>query len=157
MTDVALQTLSALVAACEAAPAFSGVEVRDGPIVSDSSATERLFIGSTLDDPSIAIEATLVVDSLPGIIDIWQFAIPCVMECWSGDTSDIVTKRARAIDLYRTVGTLIKPTAQQITLNVPGLSYAQLGAWTLHQSQTTKGLYVGVAFRVECMTRPVAT
>lgn len=159
MSDVVLDTLEALVAACvietQAGRTLEGVGISDGAAVTSADQPNRLFIGMTVDDPTLAVESNDISEYLPGVVESEQFAILCVAEAWSGETGDQSTRRARASQTYRAVRALLRPNATGITLGVQQLASARVGAWSMRQSQTSKGLIITIEFRIECMARPV--
>jgi len=159
MADVALDTLVALVTACQAIAVtgqpLAGVVVVDGPRTDDSTdRRDRLFVGADLDTAGLAVTGDNAGETLPGVVDAGVFSISCVAETWSGETTDITVRRARAMAIRAAVTPLLRPTAAMITLGVPGLSSAFMGAWQLYQAQTSRGLYAGISFQVECVARP---
>jgi hypothetical protein len=159
MSDTVLDTYDALVAACVAETVaghtLEGVSVIDGTSITSGDVANSLFLGMTIDDPTLAIEASNIEEYLPGVVESQTFAILCVAESWSGDTADQKTRRQRAVQTYRAVRNLLRPNPSGITLGVTALAYARSGTWTMLQSQTAKGLLVSVEFRVECSARPV--
>jgi hypothetical protein len=159
MSDTVLDTLEALVSAClvetQAGRTLEGVSISDGAAVTSADQGNRLFIGMTVDDPTLAIEASDIGENLPGVVESESFAILCVAEAWSGETSDQTTRRARASQTYRAVRALLRPNTTGITLGVQQLASARVGSWSMRQSQTSKGLVVTIEFRIECMARPV--
>jgi hypothetical protein len=159
MTDTVLLTFDALVAACVAATAagqpLENVKVVDGTSIVSGDNANSLFVGMTIDDPTLAVEVTNGEELLPGVVESNSFSILCVAESWSGETGDQQARRARAVQTYQAMRNLLRPNATGITLGVTSLAFARIGSWSLRQAQAQKGLVVTIEFRVECMARPV--
>lgn len=144
-----LDTYNALVAACVAAPAFANVAVADGSVTERGAELQRLFIGTSAD--GLSAEGDNPESSIPGVIDNEIFSILCVAETW-GDT--MPNCRIQAFALRGAVRGLVRPNSSGVTLGVSSLASARVGQWTLEQDQTPKGVYVGITFRVECVSKP---
>jgi len=152
------ETIDALVVACANAPEFAGVAVVDGPRISEeqsANVTDRIFIGTTDDTSGLSAEGANDPEFLPGIIDVEQFTIHCVIEAWTGEIGPS-GKRTRVFALRNALRGLLRPDVGMAILNTPGLQSAYLGGWQLIQMQTTKGFYAGIIQRVEFTARPIA-
>lgn len=146
-----LDTVNALVSTCQASATLKtlGVLVTDGPNAVRTAATQRLFIGVAPDGTSA--QGDNVETGLPGVIDADVFTIYCIAEAWVGS---IPTVRAQAFAIRAVVRGLLRPSPAGITLGVPSLASAKLGAWQLDQSQPESGAFAAITFRVECESRP---
>jgi hypothetical protein len=151
--------IDALVAAGTASPDLAGVMVTDGPALSGNSDRDRLFIGSDVDPTAPAAEGQNAPETLPGVVDAHRFAVMCVAESRIGDTdpTSLRQRRSRTFELMTAVGKVLRPSASMRVLGVEALEAAWLGDWQLSQIQTDRGIYVGIAFRVECVARPSTT
>jgi hypothetical protein len=155
MTAAVVDMISAVYTAAVNSGSLTGVTIVNGPRVSSETDIERLFIGVDI-DPAVGLsaEGNNSPDSLPGVIDQQTFNIVCVAETWAGSPTDLDTRRARVFAIRDVVKALIRPDGAGKVLNVSGVQSAYLGSWQLYQSQTSKGPYAGLQFRIECIERP---
>jgi len=155
MSDsVALDTITALVAACQAG--MPGVQVVDGPAAVKTAALDRLFIGASDVGTGISAEGDNPEGTLPGVVDNETFGVLCIAESVTGAV-DMSPVRIRAWATRTAVRALLRPSPTQIVLGVPALASARLGPWALTQVQDSQGAYARVVFRVECIARPSTT
>lgn len=147
--------VAALVAACKAAGALSGVTVLNGVEVASGSEAEKLFIARGAAAGAPGVEAEDVAVELPQWVDAERFAVVCAADVWSGDV-DPVARRARAYAIRNAVRGLLFPAAGDVTLGVPRLAWARVGRSALFESQVNEGVRALVEFRVECQTRVTA-
>jgi len=146
-------TLNALAAAAEASVALTGVTIYNGPKPSGESDFDRLFIGTDLDVTSqLAIEGQIDPSGSSGFVTVERFTILCVAEAWGG--TDVNALRIRVFNYRDAVRELLRPTVAGVFLTVNALSSVNLGAWSLFQTLTSKGPYVGMSLRVECIAKP---
>jgi len=156
MSATANDVITALLAQLPGVVALQGVAIVDGPpLQADQSmvSTDRLFVGASADQRGLAAEGSNEGSPMPGVIDVDTFSVACLAEAWTGDTNP-ASRRARVFEIRDAVRTLIRPSSAMIVLGVQGLSSAHVGAWSLLQLQTPKGIYAGLEFRIDCEARP---
>lgn len=138
--------LSALLAAFRAAPGLAGADIRDGPQVTASDATEAVIVGwyGQASD-QLAVTATETPEVFGGEADRERYAIRCAAMVLSGD-QDITAARTRAYVLLAACGSAV---AADRTL-AGTVMEAWAGSHSLRQEQGTKGAVATVEFAVEC-------
>ena len=100
--------MTALIAAFRAAPALTGVDVRDGPVVAASAALEAVLVGWTGQpaDP-LAADAGVNPEVLGDADDREQFTIRCAALVLNGQ-NDLAAARTRAYALAAACGAAIR-------------------------------------------------
>lgn len=154
--------LKGLVAVLQAAPALEGVEVYDGPVVSESKATAAIsvgFAGERLNRTGAypeteqpAVDVTTAVAGLAGPADqSEQYNVTCLLAVLDGG-KNIPAARARAYGLLNSVGDAV---AADKTLG-GAVAMARPGDHSLTQEQTSRGAVITIVFQVEvdAWTRP---
>lgn len=138
--------LSALLAAFRAAPALSGTDVRDGPLVTGSPALETVLVGwyGQMSD-LLAVDGTVAMEGLGGIPDREQFAIRCAAMVMDGQ-GDMTAARARAYVLAAACGAAVAAD-RKLAGTVMRAVY---GTQSLRQEQRPDGAVATVEFTVEC-------
>lgn len=157
--DAALQ---GLVAVLQAAPALEGVDVYDGPFVSESKANAAIsvgFAGERLNRTGAypeteqpAVQVTSAIAGLAGPADQAEtYSVACLLAVLDGGKS-IAAARARAYELLDGVGNAV---AADRTLGGV-VAQARPGDHSLTQEQTPRGAVVTIVFdvAVEAWTRP---
>lgn len=138
--------LSALLAAFRAAPALSGTDIRDGPVVTGSPSLEAVLVGwygQPSDD--LAVDGTTAMEGLGGAPDREQFAIRCAVMVMDGQ-NDMTAARARAYVLAAVCGAVV--AADRKLAGTVMRAYA--GSLSLRQEQRPDGAVATVGFTVEC-------
>lgn len=136
--------LDALVAAFRAAPGLAGVEVFDGPVVTDSGQQEAVTVGLGDQEDPTAVEGQNAREGLAAAPDREQYTIRCAVIVRDGG-GNIAPARRRAYELLGEIGGVL--AADQRLGNT--VMIAQLGSWSLAQEQDAKGALVTLAFNVD--------
>jgi hypothetical protein len=154
MAEPFLDFRNAFVAACNTASlggSLNNVAVVDGPAVSRSSEPQKLWVGTSPGDDTLVAEGANEEGNLPGLVDIETFALICIAEARNDQMS---TLRLTVFAIKKAVRDLLRPDASGKTLGVLSIANARPGAWSLEESQTTQGAYVGMTFRIEVTVKP---
>jgi hypothetical protein len=138
----AIDGLAAIFAAW---PGLSGVDVLDGPPLSQQTFREVLAVGWTGGEDETDAESTLLTEGLGGSPDREQFTIRCAAVVMRG-SSGLPDVRRRAYELLAEAGAAI---AANRTLN-GAVMRAMVGSHSLAQDLATKGAQVTVTFEVSC-------
>ena len=140
--------MTALLAAFQAAPALSGVDVRDGPVVIASAALEAVLVGwNGQSTDTLAADAAVNPEVFGDADDRELFTIRCAAMVLNGQ-NDLAAARARAYALLAACGAAIR--ADRRLSGTVGDSH--LSSHTLRQTQTPDGTVATVAFTVACDT-----
>jgi hypothetical protein len=145
--------MNALLAMCRAAPALEGVAITDGPVVTDLSEPDRLFVGWA---PGLELAAQAQQDfaSAGARRRDEGFDLTCYLESRSGDT-DLAVRRARVYALQAVLEDLLRATDDEP--EAPTLrgtvQWAHLTSSTLTQPQTTSGALAGLTLTITCRAR----
>ena len=147
--------LAGLMATLTAWPDLEGVEVRDGPKVTESKALEVIGVGWTgekmartgayPENVSPMAEVTTTVDTLSLTIAFETYPIRNVLAVLNGGR-DIEPARTRAYALLSACGAAI--AADKKLGGAVGMAY--LGNHSMTQEQTQRGALVTIAFEVNC-------
>jgi len=146
--------LKGLVAVFEAAPALEGVDVYDGPAVSNSKATAALSVGfagermnrtgAYPETEQPAVSVTSAPAGLGGGDLAEQYLVQNMLAVLDGG-KDIVAARQRAYDLLGAAGDAV---AADKTLS-GAVAWARPGGHSLTQEQTPRGAVITIVFEVE--------
>lgn len=152
-TSAVPAAIDALLTLCRASPDLAEVAIHDGPVTTDLSERDQLFIGWAPED---ATAATAVQDfaSAGARRRDEDFAILGYVESRSGDT-DLQGRRTRVYQLLGVVENVLRATdaaPEAPTLNGTVL-WAHLTDTALTQPQTTDGALAGIRFTVTCRAR----
>ena len=140
--------ITALLAAFHAAPALSGVDVRDGPVVTGSAALEAVLVGwNGRADDTLAADASVNPEVFGDADDRELFTIRCAAMVLNGQ-NDLAAARARAYALHAACGAVVR--ADRRLGGTVGDSH--MGPHSLRQTQTPDGTVATVAFTVACDT-----
>ena len=140
--------ITALLAAFHAAPALTGVEVRDGPVVAASAALEAVLVGwNGQSSDTLAADAGVTPEVLGDADDREQFTIRCAAMVLNGQ-NDMAAARARAYALLAACGAVIR--ADRRLSGTVGDSH--ISSHSLRQVQTPDGTVATVTFTVACDT-----
>lgn len=145
--------VAALVSACQAAPALSGVKIFDGPRVTDNDLVnpDRLYVGDSVDaEPAVVGEQDFA--QLGGQTRDETFSIVLTAEAWKGDP-DMAARRSRAFAMMAAVENLLRPPAGDMTLAGTVLWAHVAGGIAVDQTQSDRGSVCSVTFRVACRAR----
>jgi len=147
--------ITGLVSALKASPALEGVEVYDGPVVSESKALAAILVGFTgetmsrtgaypvAEQPEVEVTATL--EGLAVTPSRESYPIRNLLAVLNG-AKNITAARTRAYSLLGGIGDAIK-TDRKLG---GAVALARLGDHTLKQEQTAKGALITVIFEVQC-------
>lgn len=135
--------IDGLVSLLSAQPDLSGL-VRDGPELRDAADLEAVFVGYTGSDEDVGADGSLSRSGLAVEPDREQYAVHCAVAVLNG-SSDITAARSRAYELFAAVGEAVTTdhTLSGLVL------HAELGGWSLMQSQTPDGAYASLTFDVD--------
>lgn len=139
--------MTALLAAFRAAPGLAGTDVRDGPVVTASAASEVVIVGwyGQMTD-ELAVEGALAMEGLAAEPDREQYVIRCAILAGSGD-GNMTAARTRAYELAAACGAAV---AADRTLGGAVMS-AYVTSQSLRQEQRQSGGAVAtVEFGVGC-------
>ncbi|MCL6733291.1 hypothetical protein [Streptomyces neyagawaensis] len=132
---------------------LTGVEVLDGPPVSDQSASEYVSIGWQPDSE----ESASFVQNFNGAgarTRDEDLLIACYLFTWSGDT-DITVVRARLFELLAVIENALRATnaaPTKPTINGAVL-WAHIVRGHLQQAQSSQGARAGLAFTIAAHAR----
>jgi hypothetical protein len=140
--------MTALLAAFRAAPALSGADVRDGPVVTGSAALEAVLVGWTgQPDDQLAADAAVNPEVFGDADDRELFSIRCAALVLNGQ-NDIAAARTRAYALLAACGAVVR--ADRRLSGTVGDSH--IGTHSLRQDQRPDGSQATVTFTVACDT-----
>jgi hypothetical protein len=140
--------MAALLAAFRAAPALSGADVRDGPVVTGSAALEAVLVGWTgQPDDQLAADATVTPEVFGDADDRELFTIRCATLVLNGE-NDIAAARTRAYALHAACGAVVR--ADRSLAGTVGDSH--MGPHALRQRPAPDGIVATVTFTVACDT-----
>ena len=130
--------ITALVAALEAAPALSGVQVIDGPPVKYAR-QDAVAVGLTTED--LSVESTTGDAGLVARRE--QVDVNCLARSWSGD-DDLTARRGRVFSIIEAVGAVL---AADPTVGGT-VTRARLAGLVYSAARTGEGTGCMVEFRV---------
>lgn len=140
--------ITALLAAFRAAPALTGTDIRDGPVVTGSAALEAVLIGWTGQaGDSLAADAAVNPEVFGDADDRELFTIRCAATVLNGQ-NDMAAARNRAYALLAACGAVIR--ADRRLSGTVGDSH--IASHTLRQEQRPDGSQATVTFTVACDT-----
>ena len=140
--------ITALLAAFRAAPALSGTEVRDGPVVAASAALEAVLVGwNGQSTDTLAADASVNPEVFGDADDREQFSIRCAAMVLNGQ-ADLAAARNRAYALHAACGAAVRADRR---LGGTVLD-SHMGPHSLRQTQTPDGTVATVTFTVACDT-----
>jgi hypothetical protein len=138
--------ITALLAAFSHEPGLAGVELHDGPAVTESAALEAVIVGwYGLTGDALAVEAEITPAGLTAHPGREAYAILCAVMVRDG-SSDMAAARARAYALVSACGSAI--AADQKLGGAVML--ARLGRVSLQQVQDGGGALAIIEFTVPC-------
>lgn len=137
--------INALVAILDAA--ITDADVFDGESLSGSTA-DYICIGFDPYDMQHAVEGDQVPASLGNRAREESYEILCSLGAMTGGTS-MSQRRARAMSLFGLIESTLRAN---VTLN-GAVRSAQVGTYSLVQTQTEDGALVGLRFRIACSAR----
>lgn len=146
--------ITGLINAFTAAPGLAGVDVRDGPQVPDTSASEAVFVGWD-GDPAHTSDAWTSQESQEGLgaqRNLEDYTVHCSAMVLNGD-GDLPAARERALALRAAAGAAVMAD-QQLG---GAVMRAVFSAGSGQQVPTENGIKVIVLFDVDCsaFTRPL--
>lgn len=138
--------MSGLLAAFRRSPELAKpVDIRDGPVVTGSSAVDAVIAGwHGMENDQLAVEGQAVTEGLAGLPDREQYSIRCAAMSLSG-TGDVVAARTRAYELLAACGAAI---AADRKLG-GAVMRASMGVSSLFQ-EPADGMRAVVEFSVDC-------
>jgi hypothetical protein len=140
--------MTALLAAFRAAPALTGVDVRDGPVVTGSAALEAVLVGwNGSASDTLAADAAVNPEVFGDADDRELFSIRCAALVLNGQ-NDMAAARARAYALLAACGAVVR--ADRRLSGTVGDSH--IGTHSLRQDQRPDGSQATVTFTVACDT-----
>jgi hypothetical protein len=140
--------LAALLAAFRAAPALSGTDIRDGPVVTASPALEAVLVGwSGRADDTLAADAAVNPEVLGDADDREMFTIRCAALVLNGE-GDMAAARARAYALLAACGAVVRADRRQSAT----VGDSHIASHALRQDPTPDGAKATVTFAVACDT-----
>ncbi|MYR84085.1 hypothetical protein GTY41_03780 [Streptomyces sp. SID685] len=143
--------IDALVAALQASDGLSGVNVVDGPLVSNSAASEWVFVGYD-GDPGGEFQATSTLQEWAGIgakAKNEEITLTCCALVRSGSTS-VKPVRDRAYQIFAAVEAAVRSNP---ALALPPPTVCSISEHTFFPEQTANGLQGRLPFTVTCTTR----
>lgn len=152
-TSAVPAAIDALLTLCRTSPSLADVAISDGPVTTDLSEPDRLFIGWAPEDTTAATSVQDFASAGARRRDE-DFAILGYVESRSGDT-DLQARRTRVYQVLAAIETLLRATDAQPdapTLNQTVL-WAHLTDTALSQPQTSDGALAGIRFTVTCRAR----
>jgi hypothetical protein len=140
--------MAALLAAFRAAPALSGTDVRDGPVVTGSPATEAVLVGwYGQPGDTLAADASVNPEVFGDADDRELFAIRCAALALNGD-GDMTAARTSAYALLAACGAVVRADRSLAGT----VSDSHIGTHALRQEQRPDGAVATVTFTVACDT-----
>lgn len=143
--------IDALVAALQASADLPGVNVVDGPLVSNSAASEWVFVGYD-GDPGGESQATSTLQEWAGIgakAKSEEIALTCSVLVRSGST-DVKPLRDRAFQIFAAVEAVVRADP---ALTLPPPTVCNISEHNFFPEQTAQGLQGRLPFTVTCTTR----
>ena len=143
--------IDALVAALQASSDLSGVNIVDGPLVSNSAANEWVFVGYD-GDPGGEFQATSTQQDWAGLgakAKNEEISLTCSVLVRSGSTS-VKPLRDRAFQIFASVEAVLRADP---ALTLPPPTVCNIAEHGFHPEQTAQGLQVRLPFTVTCTTR----
>lgn len=147
----------ALLGLYQAAPAFEGIPVYDGPVVTGAADEEFLVVGH---DGSLAADGTFSAEVNAGTVTQQDIAmgpmreesglINCALVCQSGETT-VAARRQRASDLLAAAEDAAAANGALPT-DAPGVMFTGTASGRWVTRQTAGGAVVIVAYRVAYST-----
>lgn len=141
--------LAGLTSAFKASPDLSGVPVRDGPLVTGSSALDVVLVGwNGQEGDDTAVDGSSQLEGLAGD-DAESYEIRCaVLSTKGGGKPDVAlaAARARAYELLAACGQAIK---RDRTLG-GAVMQAAISGHSLRQTPAPKGITAAIQFTVAC-------
>jgi hypothetical protein len=137
----AIVNLTAMISA-----ALPAVEVRDGPALDDSDATEVITVGYVGVEDDTAVENESAPEGLGAIRDRENYSIHCAVATRSDEALGVAFNRARAFELLAAAGQVLvaDKTLRGAVMN------ASIRSWSLRQDQATGGFMARLRFEVAC-------
>ena len=139
--------IAALIRALNLSPALAGVEVRDGPQITNAAALEVVVVGYQGAEDDAVADGTVLPEGLSGgRPDRESYSVHCAVSVLAGDdpSTAVATARNRACVLLAAVGDAI--TADR-TLGRTVLR-ASPGSWAMRADETTAGMVTTIKFDV---------
>ena len=140
--------ITALLAAFQTAPALTGVDVRDGPVVTGSAANEAVLVGwNGQPSDTLAADASVNPEVFGDADDRETFTIRCAALVLNGQ-NDTAAARVRAYALLAACGAVVRGDR-----SIGGtVSDSHIARHALRQAQTPDGTVATVEFTVACDT-----
>ena len=135
--------VAGLVTAWQRAYPLQGVELRNGPQLTNPQAQEVLTAAYTSLEDDTAADGEWTPEGLAGVPDREQYTIACAVSVLNGD-GDVVAARARVFALAAAAGDAI---AADATLGGAVMN-AWMGSWTVREDAADPGMVATVRFGV---------
>lgn len=143
--------IDALVAALQASVDLSGVNIVDGPLVSNSAAAEWVFVGYD-GDPGGEGQATSTQQQWAGIgakAKNEEISLTCAVLVRSGST-DVKPLRDRAYQIFAAAEAVVRADP---ALTLPPPTVCDISDHNFFAEQTAQGLQGRLPFTITCTTR----
>jgi hypothetical protein len=136
-------SVAGLITAWQRAYPLQGVEVRNGPQLTNPQAQEVLTAAYTSLEDDTAAGGDWTPEGLAGTPDREQYTIACAASVLNGD-GDVVAARARVFALVAAAGDAIAAdqTLGGVVMN------AWLGSWTVREAAADAGMVATVNFTI---------
>ncbi|MET7479536.1 hypothetical protein ABZT17_34955 [Streptomyces sp. NPDC005648] len=145
------ELIDAFIAALEASADLDGVQIVDGPLVTDSAATEWVFVGYD-GDPDGEFMTTQTTQQWAGLgakAKSEDIALVCSVLVRRGST-DVKACRMRTFAIFGAVEAVVRANP---SLGLPPPTICSVAEHTFHTEQTDRGIQGRMPFTLTSSTR----
>jgi len=145
------ELIDAVVAALQASADLGGVRIVDGPLVTDSAASDWVFVGYD-GDPDGEFATTSTTQQWAGLgahAKNEDILLTCAILVRRGST-DVKPCRSRVFQIFAAVEAAVRADP---ALGLPPPTVCSISETSFHTEQTTNGVQGRMPFTLACSTR----